>query len=198
MKIDCKDLLDCVERMTPNQRIRFCELLDPVEMPEAAVIPECSPPVGMQGPEPGSREHNEMFSGAPHGLFRPPSPDVVAQLLYGQMTGKKLEPVVALEDRLTRRRATPAECGTAGASALLNDALHRTRWIQVMVRWRQLFAENQVPMNSSPESREADLNLIEGILYDKGVKNLDPVRCACGCGYVIGCIENGPPYNIKE
>jgi hypothetical protein len=42
-------------------------------------------------------------------------------------------------------------------------------------------------MNTAALPAEAKLNLVEAMLDEKEQKGVDPERCLCGCGHVIGC-----------
>jgi hypothetical protein len=63
----------------------------------------------------------------------------------------------------------------------------QTRWLKARDRWNQLFGEAQIPMVVDEPS--ISIGLIEGMIYDKQTKNLDPLRCTCGCGSVVGCLN---------
>jgi hypothetical protein len=227
MSLEPRDLLACVERMTPIQRACLCELLDPVtparrRRESAAVLqPKLDAavygPQGPQGPPFEGPENSIVLGGCqrvppPGFVFRPPSPDVVAQLLYKQMTGKHLVIPAEMADMpqtvadsvkqmLTNFPAediTPADDDTlVMPPTSTQPPPHHARWMNARVRWAQLFGEAEIPMVRRPKAVLDDLDLIEGMLYDKGVKNLDPARCSCGCGYVAGCGAVADIHNIE-
>jgi hypothetical protein len=60
------------------------------------------------------------------------------------------------------------------------------RWKRALTRWEQLFGEAEIPMAPIADVGAA-LDQVEAMLYDKEQKGLDPTRCICGCGSVIGC-----------
>ena len=221
-------LLECVEAMTAQQRARLCELLDPVTpndsrqeraaAMQAQIEAAVFGPEGPQGPEFEDKTHFLTIVGVhrvpdPGFVFRPPSPDLAAKFLYRQLTGENLVvPPPArtvpqiLADNVKYMLASmppevikPADDDTlvmAPKSAQLSP--HHTRWMNARDRWQQLFGETEIPMVRRPQAIADDLDLIEGMLYDKGVKNQDPARCSCGCGYVAGCGSTKGIHNIED
>jgi hypothetical protein len=60
-----------------------------------------------------------------------------------------------------------------------------TRWRKARAQWCRLFNEAEIPMALNAMGGIDD---IEGMIYDKIHKGLDPKRCACGCNFVLGCM----------
>jgi hypothetical protein len=220
MLLEPRDLLECVAAMTPKQRACLCELLDPAvsnalenvveaEIDTAMKRAICGPD-GPQGPPFEDRDNSMTISGcqrvpAPGFVFRPPSPDVVAKLLYRQMTGKNLVMPATDENavlvNVKRMLAEfPAEAIEPADDTVVmgppGEAIHHARWANARARWQQLFGED-LPIPRSARS-EAELGLLEGMVYDKGVKNLEPSRCICGCGYVIGCGKTTDLHHMED
>jgi hypothetical protein len=66
-------------------------------------------------------------------------------------------------------------------------ATYGTRWARAHERWRQLFGGETIPMNALALPAAAELERVELMLQNKELLGVDPGRCPCGCGHVIGC-----------
>jgi hypothetical protein len=60
------------------------------------------------------------------------------------------------------------------------------RWLRATARWQRLFGDPGIPTHYAGGTAD-ELDVIEGILYDKETRGIEPARCPCGCGYVISC-----------
>lgn len=195
MTIDPEDLLSCVDRMTDEQRARFCELVDPVHSDDMeadveeimAKVDSIMDPikadlraayeasVGLNDPETRERIRAQIDAIPSPRVREPvpePVPDMVARLLYRQMTGTKLNIEAVQPD--------PA----------MNDDIVQSlmaRWARARAKWKRLFDEDTIPMMADPAGIKVDLEMIEELLYDKEIKGKDPARCSCGCGFIAGC-----------
>jgi hypothetical protein len=192
MALEPEELLACAERMTAEERARFCELVDPAhpDAVEADIDAVLNPFLesGVQGPQAGTAGEFTLFNLGHHepvlrGLFRSPSPELIAQFLYKQMTHKEL--VVAAPKGIVPDADITASMETAVVTR--QDIVDRDRWMRARARWEKLFGEAQIPLIRNVKNIGANLDLVEGILYDKETKGVDPPRCPCGCGFVAGC-----------
>lgn len=206
MKIEPEDLLVCVECMTAAQKASFCELLDPAppsmgeqlvqnltEMLDefdagkaAAGYPMAG--AGVQGP-PYVHPGQQRAQG--------PRKDLVGPALGPGMVGWILG-----NWRDDRDACAGAQAASRPPSAVDSpDAPDKLqgRWDLARARWQRTFGEDPIPMVTIKLAASATaLDTIEGMLYDKGVKNRDPERCGCGCGYVIGCAGYANFSNMKR
>jgi hypothetical protein len=78
------------------------------------------------------------------------------------------------------RVATPAEDPVMIATYV-------ERWAKAHERWRLLFGGEKIPMNTMALPAAAELERVESMLHAKELLGVDPDRCPCGCGHVIGC-----------
>jgi hypothetical protein len=177
VKIEPEDLLACVLCMTEAQKASFCELMDPVQ-----TMPDLGP--GVQGiPSPP----DENKKPAPvRGLgVQGPRPGAVGPGMVGWVLGGWREDRNAcMGAQSSPVLRPPSAIDSPDTPSKLMD-----RWDLARARWQRTFGESPIPMIRIPLAASATaLDTIEGMLYDKAVKNQDPECCPCGCGYVIGCV----------
>jgi hypothetical protein len=87
----------------------------------------------------------------------------------------------AVFDRVT----TPAVSKAGPDEGVI--AHYRDRWDKAHERWRAAFGGEKIPMNTMALPAAHELGRVELMLRDKEELGVDPGRCPCGCGHVIGC-----------
>jgi hypothetical protein len=179
-----ESLLACVEAMSNEQRAQLRELLysepdddfdtDLDMMVIDRVLNNTNVQRPATGPMPGSREYAEMFGSK---LLDDIMPDISVRMV---------RPLVeAVGTEACEEGFPPPPDDTSMAQAMANRALYQ-RWLNARERWQMHFDEAEIPAIREAGD-EIALNLVEGMIYDKEHKGIDPSRCTCGCGYVVGC-----------
>lgn len=196
-------LLNCVRAMTPAQKAELCELLDPM-------VP------GIQGPQDSYAGRERCFEPINPDLRPMVEMIDVNELVdesanFGRCISEDMMPdelaaVHGMSDlresiqrELNRRPAGDAPSLSASQFSRPadddtgeNTGVIPERWMRAQERWKRLFSgEIEIPAIRNPDSVRADLEKIEGMLYDKETKDINPARCPCGCQYVLGCRRKG-------